>query len=76
MPNRTISLCNISDEIRKELVKSQNFSHWIRKRLIEWSGQEHEVIEPKVPYHYPCQRCGRTGVHWTKNCNTKLGNEE
>lgn len=75
MPNRTISLCNVSDEIRKELTKQENFSHWVRKKLIEWSGQENEVIEPKVPPYYPCQRCGRVGHHWTKNCDTRLGNE-
>lgn len=68
MPNRTISLCNVSDEIRKELIKTENFSHWIRKKLIEWSGQEHEVIEPTVPSYYPCQICHQVGKHWSKNC--------
>ena len=43
MPNRTISLDDVSDAIRKQLVgKGINFSHWVRMKLRTVDTEQNE----------------------------------
>lgn len=70
MPNRTISLDEISDAIRKQLVKDGvNFSHWIRMQLRNHQPTESElkvIDKPAPPRNYMCKNC--FGNHWTADC--------
>ena len=70
MPNRTISLDEVSDAIRKKLVSNGvNFSHWVRLQLRSADQVESEVKveKPKPGKHYVCRNCMQTG-HWTADC--------
>ncbi len=75
MPNRTISLCEVTDAIRKKLSEKENFSNWVRKKLKEHDGEfkipagptEYNQVGP-TPYSYMCPICKLTGHHWEKNC--------
>ena len=68
MPNRTISLDEVSDAIRKQLVKDGiNFSHWIRTQLRNHRSVESKVkVKPAPPRNYMCTHC--LGEHWTADC--------
>jgi len=72
MPNRTISLDEVSDAIRKQLVKDGiNFSHWIRMQLRNHKPSEsksEDEVKPKPPKNYMCRNC--LGNHWTADCPT------
>ena len=76
MPNRTVSLCDISDKIREKLVKDRfpwSFSHWIRAKLMEEIQESAVDVEPgvtevKVPWYYECQLCHQKGHHQS-NCS-------
>lgn len=71
MPNRTISLDEVSDAIRKTLVsKGVNFSHWVRMQLrnTDMKQVEQKIEKPKVPKNYMCRNC--LGNHWTADCPT------
>ena len=65
MPNRTISLDEVSDAIRKQLVKDgENFSHWVRMQLRKHQPGESEAkVKPAPPRNYMCKNC--FGNHWT-----------
>ena len=69
MPNRTISLDEISDAIRKQLVKDgQNFSHWVRMQLRKHQpGESEPQVKPKPRTNYLCRNCRQSG-HWTADC--------
>lgn len=69
MPNRTISLDEVSDAIRKQMVKDGvNFSHWVRQQLRKVDQTESEVkVKPKPPKNYMCKHC--LGNHWTIDCD-------
>jgi len=72
MVNRTISLDQVSDELRKKLVSGgQNFSYWVRKQLITNAAKRQEAGEPrskpKPMKNYLCRHCLTTG-HWTADC--------
>ena len=57
MPNRTISLDEVSDAIRRQLVKDgENFSHWIRMQLRKYQPGE---SEPKVKPAPPGTTCAK-----------------
>jgi|TARA_R110000772_G_C13282200_1_gene437245 hypothetical protein len=74
MPNRTISLDDISDGVRKQLVlKGVNFSQWVRLQLMQYGERtmfgltETEVeVKPSPPKNYMCRHC--LGSHWTADC--------
>lgn len=68
--NRTISLDDVSDAIRKKLVSNGvNFSHWVRQQLRSADHVESEVkVKPKPPKNYMCKNC--FGNHWTADCPT------
>jgi hypothetical protein len=75
MPNRTISLDDVSDAIRKTLVsKGVNFSHWVRMQLRNQDAAaiDQQAPKPRVPPNYMCRNC--LGNHWTVDCPT-LGDE-
>jgi hypothetical protein len=76
MPNRTISLDDVSDAIRKQLVKDgHNFSHWVRMQLRKHQPAENEVkVKPRVPPNYMCRNC--LGNHWTVDCHLMPSNTE
>jgi len=70
MVNRTISLDEVSDAIRKQLTKDGvNFSHWVRMQLRKHQPGESEVKveKPKPGKHYLCRNCMLSG-HWTADC--------
>jgi len=75
MPNRTISLDEVSDAIRKQLVKDgENFSHWIRMQLRKYSpGESEPKVKPAPPRNYMCKNC--FGNHWTADCPTLEASE-
>lgn len=75
MPNRTISLDEVSDAIRKQLVKDGvNFSHWVRQQLRAVDHTVSEVkVKPKPPKNYMCKNC--FGNHWTADCPTLEASE-
>ena len=70
MPNRTISLCDVSDSIRKTLTdQGVNFSHWVRMQLLANAQQALDPVEfvkPNPPRNYMCKHC--LGEHWTADC--------
>jgi len=69
MPNRTISLDEVSDAIRKQLVKDgENFSHWVRMQLRKHQPGEsaRDQVKPAPPRNYMCKNC--FGNHWTADC--------
>ena len=74
MPNRTISLDENSDGVRKQLVlKGVNFSQWVRLQLMQYGERtlfgltEIEVeVKPSPPKNYMCRHC--LGSHWTADC--------
>jgi|TARA_R110001592_G_C13068115_1_gene741553 hypothetical protein len=73
MPNRTISLDDVSDSIRKSLVEQGvNFSHWVRLQLLSNAAasaiEPVEFVKPKPPRNYMCRNC--LGNHWTADCPT------
>jgi len=75
MVNRTISLDEVSDAIRKQLVKDGvNFSHWVRMQL-----RNHHPVhvesqpKPAPPRNYMCKNC--FGNHWTADCPTLEASE-
>jgi len=72
MVNRTISLDQVSDELRKKLVASgQNFSYWVRKQLMQNAAARQTESEPKLKpkpmKNYLCRNCMQSG-HWTADC--------
>ena len=75
MPNRTISLDEVSDAIRKQLVKDgENFSHWVRMQLRKYSpGESEPKVKPAPPRNYMCKNC--FGNHWTADCPTLEASE-
>ena len=77
MPNRTISLDDVSDAIRKQLVgKGINFSHWVRMKLrtVDTEQNESELkVKPKPPKNYMCKNC--FGNHWTADCPSLEGSK-
>lgn len=70
MPNRTISLDEVSDAIRRQLVKDgENFSHWVRMQLRKHQpGESEPKVKPAPPRNYMCKNC--FGNHWTADCPT------
>lgn len=73
MPNRTISLDEDSDKVRKQLVaKGVNFSQWVRLQLMqhgqrfEWLTETEVEVKPSPPRNYMCRNC--LGSHWTADC--------
>jgi len=68
MPNRTISLDEVSDAIRKQLIKDgENFSHWVRMQLRRYQpGESKPEVKPAPPRNYMCKNC--FGNHWTADC--------
>jgi len=75
MPNRTISLDEVSDAIRKQLVKDgENFSHWVRMQLRKHQpGESESKVKPAPPRNYMCKNC--FGNHWTADCPTLEASE-
>ena len=75
MVNRTISLDEVSDAIRRQLVKDGlNFSHWVRMQLRKHQPPESEVkVKPAPPRNYMCKNC--FGNHWTADCPTLEGQQ-
>jgi hypothetical protein len=75
MPNRTISLDEVSDAIRKQLVKDgENFSHWVRLQLRNHQpGKSEPKVKPAPPRNYMCKNC--FGNHWTADCPTLEASE-
>ena len=71
MPNRTISLCDVSDSIRKTLAnQGVNFSHWVRMQLLanaQKALDPVEYVKPKPRTNYLCRNCRQSG-HWTADC--------
>ena len=79
MVNRTISLDQVSDELRKKLVKGgTNFSYWVRNQLIQNAAKRQEPSEaplkPKPHKNYLCRNCMMAG-HWTADCPHLEGSE-
>lgn len=68
MPNRTISLDDVSDAIRKEITSTgMPFSQFVKLALRAWKPSEsEEKVKPKPPKHYMCRHC--LGEHWTADC--------
>jgi len=71
MPNRTISLDDVSDAIRIQLAnEGVNFSHWVRQQLkahVLQEKSEVKVDKPKPQKNYLCRNCMQPG-HWTADC--------
>lgn len=72
MPNRTISLDNVTDAMRAQLVSQGiNFSHWVRMQLRNMpvnQVQDEVEVKPAPPRNYMCKNC--FGNHWTADCPT------
>ena len=72
MPNRTISLDNVTDAMRAQLVsQGVNFSHWVRMQLRNMpvnqiQGESEIKVKPAPPRNYMCKNC--FGNHWTADC--------
>jgi len=79
MPNRTISLDNVTDAMRAQLVsQGVNFSHWVRMQLRNMpvnqiQGQSEPKVKPAPPRNYMCKNC--FGNHWTADCPTLEASE-
>ena len=79
MPNRTISLDNVTDAMRAQLVsQGVNFSHWVRMQLRNMpvnqiQGESEPKVKPAPPRNYMCKNC--FGNHWTADCPTLEGQQ-
>ena len=79
MPNRTISLDNVTDAMRAQLVsQGVNFSHWVRMQLRNMpvnqiQGESEPKVKPAPPRNYMCKNC--FGNHWTADCPTLEASE-
>ena len=71
MPNRTISLDDVSDAIRKEIIKTgMPFSRFVKLSLRAWRPVESEPkvdVRPRPNKHYLCRYCKQSG-HWSDEC--------
>jgi hypothetical protein len=71
MVNRTISLDNVTDAMRQQLVNNgENFSQWVRNQLRSMDinqVQKKPEARPKPNKHYLCRHCKQAG-HWSDQC--------